>query len=140
VSLLSWAVTGSVVPTRETINMSESAAFVSPPPHLNAKTVREGAHATPLAIGKPDGVLSVLPHSREDTWDRRASVLGFWVWRVFGSSGSSGRGTHRMRACACALSGEASAATNAPAVDDEHGACEITRCGPGTTCPGPSTG
>jgi hypothetical protein len=69
--------------------------------------------ATPLAIGKPDGVLSVLPHSREDTWDRRASALGFWVWRVFGSSGLSGRGTHRMRACARGLNGDASAPTNA---------------------------
>ena len=96
--------------------------------------------ATPLAIGRPDGVLSVLAHSREDTWDRRASVLGFWAWRVFGSSGSSGSRTHRMRACACGLNGEAFAATNALAVDEGRGACEITRCGPGTTCPGPSTG
>ncbi len=38
----------------------------------------------PLATGRPDGVLSVLAHSREDTWDRRASVLGFWVSTGFG--------------------------------------------------------
>ena len=38
------------------------------------------------------------------------------------------------------LNGEASAATNAPAVDDGPGACEIPRCGRGTTCRGPRTG
>src|SRR5262245_47953103 len=48
-----------------------------------------------MAIGRLDGVLSVLPHSREDTWDRRASVLGFWVSRGFASRRSLGRATHR---------------------------------------------
>ena len=36
-------------------------------------------NAIPLAIGRSDGVLSVLPHSREDRWDRGAIVRGFWV-------------------------------------------------------------
>lgn len=35
-------------------------------------------NAIPRAIGRLDGVLSVL-HSREDTWDHSGSVLGFWV-------------------------------------------------------------
>jgi hypothetical protein len=42
--------------------------------------------AIPLATGRPDRVLSVLPHSREDTWDRRASVHGFWPGGISGRS------------------------------------------------------
>ena len=61
--------------------------------------------------------LDVLP-TREDGWDRRASVLGFWVWRAFGLSGSNGRMRGRMQAYAYGLNGEASVVTNAPAVDD----------------------
>jgi len=33
----------------------------------------------PLAIGKSEGVLSVLSHAKEDPWDREASALGFWT-------------------------------------------------------------
>jgi hypothetical protein len=63
-------------------------------------------------------------------------ILGL---KGFGSSGSNGKGMDQRQACACGLNGEGSAASNASAVDDGRGACEITRCGPGTTYRGPST-
>src|SRR5438093_9330083 len=62
----------------------------------------------PLAIEKPDGVLSVLPHTREDICDRGKSVLGFWDWTDSRSSRSRGTRTARILGCGFASSDGAS--------------------------------
>src|SRR3989442_13543422 len=95
--------------------------------------------ATPLVIGRPDGVLSVLPHSREDTWDRRASVLGFWVSTDFASNGSRGKWTARGHECGSGSTAAGSVATNVRGVDDARGVGGTSSTGHGTTCPGRGT-
>jgi hypothetical protein len=68
--------------------------------------------ATPLAPPEDPMVFSLYcGHSREDTWDRRASGLGSWGWRAIGSNGSSWRPRGRGRACESGSSAAGSAAT-----------------------------
>jgi hypothetical protein len=92
-------------------------------------------NAIQLVIGKADGVLSVLRHPREDTWDRDASVLGFWVWMDIGSSSSSGRPMDHGRGCGSGSSAVESEATSVRDVADGPSAFEMRRCGHGTTLP-----
>ena len=55
--------------------------------------------AIPRAI--EDSIVSSLDvvTTREDEWDRVASVLGFWGWKGIGSNTSSGRQTDRELDC-----------------------------------------
>ena len=81
----------------------------------------------------------MLPHSREDTWDRGASVLGFWAWLRIGWHGSSRKQMPRGPGCESGSSAAGSAGINAQAVDDGRGACGTPRNGRGRTCRGRST-
>jgi len=158
-SSLSCAAAGIADPTRAAINVSETTDFTLPsapecengerkgscdaaqwtrPParpavgwaaYSAARTFSIGKEqGIPLPIGQSDGVL-LCRHTREDTWDRVASVLGFSRSKDTAFSRSSRRMGH-ARSCASGLSGEASARTNVQAVDDVvRPRCEIANVG-----------
>src|SRR5262245_59790601 len=93
---------------------------------LKLRSIEQSGRRThPLPSGSRDDVLSVLPHKEEDTWDRCASVLGFWAWTGIGSTRSSGRPTGHEVDSGSGSSGEASVATNVLAVGDRPGGCAI---------------
>src|ERR1700680_3560125 len=101
------------------------------PPGLVETGLRDRRNAIPLAV--EDSMVSSLDvqPTREDRWDRSASVLGFWGWRDIGLSRSSGKWTARELGCASGSSARASADTPVRAVADGHGRCAMPHCGRG---------
>lgn len=94
--------------------------------------------AIPLVIGRSDGVLSVLRHSREDTWDRSGSVPGFSAWLAIGSRPSNGAKVSG-RGCGSGLNAGGFVAISARAVAGGRGGCATRRRARGTTCRGRRT-
>jgi len=91
--------------------------------------------AIPLGTGPPGVSLVVLP-MREDAWDRRARVRGFWDCPD--SAWSRWKETRQQLTGGCGFgwSDEAPGGTHAVAPGDAPAACGRRAIVRGTTCPG----
>src|SRR5438093_1265462 len=91
-------------------------------------------NAIPLPI--EDSMVSSLDvlTTKEDGWDRIATVLGFWDLRGIELNTSTGTRRGRARICGSGWNVGAFGATNVRAVAAGRGRCATPNRGPGMTC------
>ena len=111
-------------------------AIIAGPPPVRPD---DQADAIPLAIENSMGSSLGVSPTREDRWDRGASVPGFWAWTGIEWNGWSEKLRRRTHASGCGLSTAGCAAMSARGVAAAPGRSAMPRNGPGTTCRGPRT-